>query len=59
MDGGWLMGRRTRFRREHTLVMVGLIFVAAGLLTGFLILTVIGLIFLITYFVYHNRQGRS
>jgi membrane-bound ClpP family serine protease len=53
------MGRRTRFRQEHTLVIVGLIFVAAGLLTGFLILTVIGLIFLIAYFVYHNRQPRN
>jgi len=53
------MRKHTRFRQEHTLVIVGLIFVAAGLLTGFLILTVIGLIFLITYFVYHNRQRKS
>lgn len=50
------MSRKQRFRQEHTLIIAGLIFVGAGLLTGFIILTIVGLIFLITYFVYSNRQ---
>jgi type III secretory pathway component EscV len=52
------MSRKSKFRQAHTLIITGLIFVAAGLLAGFPILTIVGLIFLITYFVYQNRQGR-